>query len=130
MRSLVQGYTNPVWRPALSVSSKRIPIYNHCTMKKNASIIISVILATLLASCATSSNSSNATVCPDCETVLLDSKVYDDGTYEPLVHKSHSCPGCQGALTTLFKEGKLQHRCSICSKQGFSCPISHPVTKS
>lgn len=41
----------------------------------------------------------------------------------------HECPGCQGALATLFKEGKLQHQCSICTQEGYTCPLIHPRAK-
>ena len=37
------------------------------------------------------------------------------------------CPGCQGAITTLFKEGKLKHKCSVCKDSPFTCPVFHPT---
>ena len=36
------------------------------------------------------------------------------------------CPGCQGALTTFAREGKLKHKCSICAQKPFKCPVFHP----
>lgn len=42
-------------------------------------------------------------------------KVYED-----------QCPGCQGAITTFAREGKLRHKCSICSEKPFKCPVFHP----
>lgn len=38
------------------------------------------------------------------------------------------CPGCQGAITTFAREGKLKHKCSICSEKPFKCPVFHPTT--
>jgi len=93
-------------------------------------LIAIVTLAAFLGSCATSPTSGQATACPDCTTILVENPFVDDSPFEPEFHKRHSCPGCQGALTTLFKEGKLQHRCSICSTKGFFCPIIHPIEKS
>jgi|SRR5581483_2496151 len=39
------------------------------------------------------------------------------------------CPGCQGAITTFVREGKLQHRCSICREKPFKCPVPHPISQ-
>ena len=39
-----------------------------------------------------------------------------------------TCPGCQGAMTTLFKEGKLKHKCSVCKESPFTCPVVHPTS--
>jgi len=36
------------------------------------------------------------------------------------------CPGCQGAITTFAREGKLKHKCSICAEKPFKCPVFHP----
>jgi len=30
-------------------------------------------------------------------------------------------------LATLFKEGKLMHKCSICKDSPFTCPVLHPI---
>ena len=38
-----------------------------------------------------------------------------------------TCPGCQGAIKTLFKEGKLKHKCSVCKESPFTCPVFHPL---
>jgi hypothetical protein len=40
--------------------------------------------------------------------------------------KQHACPGCQGMLTSFAREGKWQHKCSICKQRAFSCPVVHP----
>lgn len=47
---------------------------------------------------------------------------YPQKTYED------KCPGCQGALTTFAREGKLKHKCSICAQRPFKCPVFHPET--
>lgn len=47
---------------------------------------------------------------------------YPQKTYED------KCPGCQGALTTFAREGKLKHKCSICAQLPFKCPVFHPET--
>ncbi len=38
-----------------------------------------------------------------------------------------TCPGCQGAIKTFFKEGKLKHKCSVCKESPFTCPVIHPT---
>jgi len=112
----------------LTVDSET-PHHNQ-TMNTKILLIAIVTLSAFLGSCATSHNSGQATACPDCTTVLVENQYVDDLTVEPEFYKRHSCPGCQGALATFFKEAKLQHRCSICSTKGFSCPINHPIKKS
>lgn len=37
------------------------------------------------------------------------------------------CPGCQGVIETLFKEGRWKHTCSVCKDTPFTCPIFHPL---
>jgi len=77
-----------------------------------------------------SSARKQAQVCPDCKMVEV---AVDTSQLEPdaaipsaaTTRMEHSCPGCQGALKTLFKEGKLRHKCSICAQGGFTCPMSH-----
>lgn len=96
----------------------------------------SLIAVALLASgCATTPALEQALVCPQCKEVTIQQlpERYDpqDGlsrTYWEFnkTRTEHSCPGCQGSLVTLFKEGKLQHKCSLCEQSPFSCPLSHP----
>ena len=31
-------------------------------------------------------------------------------------------------MTTFFREGKFQHKCSICKEFLFTCPVIHPDT--
>ena len=96
-----------------------------------ASVLTTIALAS---GCATSRSAQQARVCPQCKEVTLERL---PGIYSPdeavsyafwdqeRTTTEHSCPGCQGALITLFKEGKLRHRCSICEQASFSCPRSH-----
>lgn len=94
---------------------------------------LSILSTVLLSSCVLHPSPDQATVCPACETVLIEDIDVTDGTPVVTHHREHDCPGCQGcqgALVTFFKEGKLQHRCSICGDGGFRCPINHPITKS
>lgn len=87
--------------------------------------------------CATSRPQEMALVCPHCKVVIIESMPRavsrdlegidrDDVfiTY-PENEIRHSCPGCQGSLVTLFKEGKLKHRCTICEQGPYSCPVAH-----
>jgi len=75
----------------------------------------------------------HALVCPQCKMVAV--TVYRPyvgvrghvGSPGPTTFYEDTCPGCQGAITTLFKEGKLKHKCSVCKESPFTCPISHPI---
>jgi hypothetical protein len=49
-----------------------------------------------------------------------------DVGYPNTVHK-HTCPGCQGTLTSFVREGKWQHKCSICEQHAFTCSVIHPT---
>lgn len=86
------------------------------------------------AGCATSHPNRHAPVCPQCQTIQLERLPHADSTDEAvagawadadLPRREHSCPGCQGALTTLFKQGRLQHHCSLCESGAFYCPANH-----
>lgn len=86
----------------------------------------------LVSGCATSRGTEQALVCPQCKEVTITRTIpvfEGDGNLPPreeeVTETKHSCPGCQGALTTFFKEGKLRHKCSICEQSPFSCPIAH-----
>ena len=100
--------------------------------------------AALLVSCATAreAKKQEALVCPQCRMVEVkyvsiqpggnypgfrqsrwgSRGVYTGTTYE------HRCEGCQGILMTFLREGKFQHKCSICSETPFTCPVIHPET--
>ncbi|MDQ8195248.1 hypothetical protein QEH59_12485 [Coraliomargarita sp. SDUM461004] len=103
-------------------------------------VLISSLLAVtsiaFLSGCASTSHSENASVsgsqagtaCPQCKSVLVQpSESYymqwaDEGYREP-AYFQHECPGCQGALTTLFQEGKFEHKCSVCETGPYSCEL-------
>ena len=97
----------------------------------------------LLAGCATTHLSptaqaktplQEALVCPECRMVAVTTskpRAYRLGrwgrsSYDDQVYVDQ-CPGCQGIIVTLFKEGKLQHKCSICKEKPFRCPVFHPT---
>jgi hypothetical protein len=48
------------------------------------------------------------------------------GLSNPQKAYEDKCPGCHGAITTFAREGKLKHKCSICSEKPFKCPVFHP----
>jgi hypothetical protein len=91
-------------------------------------------------SVASSSDAQQALVCPQCKMVKTVAwlpagpsfsragvSAYGvNGLYPSATMTKHSCPGCQGTLTTFAREGKWEHKCSICQQHAFSCPIMHP----
>ena len=92
--------------------------------------------AALLVSCGTTgvAKKQEALVCPQCRMVKVKTVSYhpgggrySGGSY-PVTTYEHRCEGCQGALITFFREGKLQHKCSICKETPFTCPVIHPDT--
>lgn len=102
------------------------------TMKLFLSVLAGVTALTLLQGCATSKPKEQALVCPQCKVVTITPRVpIFDGEGKPLrlrgeqTETYHSCPGCHGALATFFKEGKFQHKCSICERERSSCPVAH-----
>jgi len=90
---------------------------------------ISVALLALIGGCATSQPTKQAMVCPQCKMVSIERPPipHSPDDYQPIREQVevHECPGCQGSLTTFFKEGKLQHKCSVCEQMPFTCPFSH-----
>lgn len=114
------------------------------TMKPILTTTLSVItLAGILAlsGCAgvneTGGKGKQALVCPQCKMVAYTVvRPYFPGSggrgsvgyygARTTFYKD-TCPGCQGAIETLFKEGKLKHKCSICKDSPFTCPVSHPI---
>jgi hypothetical protein len=79
--------------------------------------------------CASTSASTgkgkHALVCPQCKMV----EIPGDPEYQsqPTTLYRDTCRGCQGALTTFFKEGKWKHKCSVCKDSPFTCPVYHPT---
>ena len=92
-----------------------------------------------LSGCASTNDTGGkgkqALVCPQCKmvAVTVDRPYFPSGgRYSgyrggPTTFYDDTCPGCQGAITTLFKEGKLKHKCSVCKETPFTCPVFHPV---
>ena len=87
--------------------------------------VLCMIAVTLLAGCVNSRSGRNALACPDCRTIVKrDNPRYENYGYGfPEESVRHECPGCQGALTTLFTEGRLAHQCSRCEGTPYSCAV-------
>jgi len=100
-------------------------------------------VAALLQGCssiASNGGTEQALVCPQCKMVKTVAwlpagpsfsragvSAYGvNGLYPSGTVSKHSCPGCQGTLTTFTREGKWEHKCSICRQRAFSCPVIHP----
>lgn len=98
-------------------------------MKWILSAIAGGAVLILVPGCATSQPTKQAMVCPQCKMVSIERPpmLHSPDDYQPIREQVevHECPGCQGALTTFFKEGRLQHKCSVCEESPFSCPVAH-----
>lgn len=89
----------------------------------------------LLVGCATTDNNlAGKTVCPKCRDIPIefhDPNRYDDSGVDVDAFRkdrvAHSCPDCQDAFVTFFKEGKFKHKCTVCEANGYVCPMNHPV---
>ena len=94
-------------------------------MKSHSSTLFALVGAWLLAlsGCASTDgpkNKQQALVCPQCKRVEF-------RTGPPhYTDSKDACPRCQGAMETLLKEGRLEHKCSICKQSPFTCPVLHP----
>lgn len=85
----------------------------------------------------TSGKGKQALVCPQCKMVAVTVNRPWVGGYSQggrgygysgtQTVYNDTCPGCQGAIETLFKEGKLKHKCSVCKESPFTCPVFHPI---
>src|SRR5215207_1551614 len=99
--------------------------------------VLAMAAAAVLMSCAMAreARKQEALVCPQCRMVEVRSAfVQHRGRYPGFPHRTasggihrgatyeHRCEGCQGVLTTFFREGKFQHQCSICKETPFTCP--------
>jgi hypothetical protein len=102
-------------------------------MKRLTKLYLIVPLAVALAAgvqgCASKSPKKQALVCPECKMVEVQ---VDTSAWRRTrlgigasTTMTHACPNCQGALKTLFKEGTLTHKCSVCAQNAFTCPVSH-----
>ena len=80
-----------------------------------------------LVSCATQETAvlagKNVVACPECRVVVerIDD-VYDSEANGTEVRR-HECTGCQGRLETFLKEGKFEHRCTICANSPYGCQV-------
>lgn len=106
--------------------------------------ILAMTVIALVAGCATTNRRSTegALVCPQCKMVAVKTSNQPGGYYpglpsgrwqagpvSPTTTYEHRCPNCQGALSTLIREGKLKHKCSVCQEAPFTCPVFHPTAK-
>ena len=114
-------------------------------MKPNSSFhatALSLLLATAgllaLSGCAstneTGGKGKHALVCPQCKMVAVTvnrpypvGRGFGRGYTGPTTVYNDTCPGCQGVIETLFKEGKWKHKCSVCKDSPFTCPVFHPT---
>ena len=83
----------------------------------------------------TGGKGKQALVCPQCKmvAVTVERPVFRSGgrfggygSGATTIYED-TCPGCQGAIETFFKEGKLKHKCSVCKETPFICPVFHPT---
>jgi hypothetical protein len=91
--------------------------------------VFALVLADAVGGCATHNPNRQALICPDCKVMVvpIDPSILEadpSGSMSSTTTK-HTCPGCQGFVKTFFKEGKLEHKCSVCAQGPFTCPISH-----
>ena len=112
------------------------------TIARWASGTLAVAAAALLISCVTTgvAKKQEALVCPQCRMVKVANVSSQPGGRYPGFPQSrfggnyagttceHRCEGCQGTLITFFREGKFQHKCSICKETPFTCPVIYPNT--
>lgn len=76
----------------------------------------------MLAGCAAVSSTQQALVCPQCKTVYFNAEGRGQASsFGAATGAAHRCQGCQGSMRTLLTEGKLEHACSVCQQQGFTC---------
>ena len=109
-------------------------------MKPNSFTLLALAALLAVSGCASTNENAGkgkqALVCPQCKMVAVTVNRpyiggaghggYGIGYSGPQTFYSDTCPGCQGAITTLFKEGKLKHKCSVCKDTPFTCPLPHP----
>jgi hypothetical protein len=121
----------------------KIPIPKGRTIARSASTTFVIGATAFLASCVTlgETKKQEALVCPQCRMVEVRTAfVRSHGRYPGFPHRiasgpiyhattyEHRCESCQGLLTTFLREGKFQHKCSICQETPFTCPVIHPHT--
>jgi len=116
------------------------------TVRSAARTSVILVTVAIVAGCATTNDKATnqeAIVCPECKMVAVKTSRQPGGYYpglpgarwqagpvSPSTTYDHRCPNCQGAITTMMREGKLKHKCSVCENAPFSCPVFHPTAKS
>lgn len=92
-------------------------------------LVVPFALGLFSVSCATPrapSSGKTVTACPDCQVVTRLEYVFEGyQIIDTVERKRHDCPGCQGQIMTFLKEGKFEHRCSVCGKSPYTCNVAH-----
>ena len=110
-------------------------------MKPNLFTLLALAALLAVSGCASTNENAGkgkqALVCPQCKMVAVTVNRpyiggaghggYGIGYSGPQTFYSDTCPGCQGAIKTFLKEGKLKHKCSVCKESPFTCPVVHPT---
>ena len=135
------AFHHEVTAGVFAATSRNTPFLRQLRMSGLFSIFAIALLLQSCASTTVSSGPEQALVCPRCKTVETVAwlpagpsfsragvSAYGvNGLYPSPSFKKHECPGCRGAMTTFARQGKWEHRCSICQQGTFSCPIIHPT---
>lgn len=94
--------------------------------------LLPALLITLLSGCASTSSKlaegQAATACPQCKSVLIQPEEsyymqWDEEGFREPAYFQHQCPGCQGALSALIKDGEFRHKCTVCEEDPYSCEL-------
>lgn len=139
-REKVRVFGNPMTTPSLSnsdlVENPEWPRRYFIQKVVAGAAVILAASALSFGGCATSDGAKgkeSALVCPQCKMVAVDTMRPDWGFgrntrlgWVPAKVYEDQCPGCQGVIETLFKEGKWKHKCSICKDSPYTCPVVHP----
>ena len=131
-------------KPNSSLHSAALRLAPCISKNRNARTRITAILSLALgcvallalSGCAgtgkTGGKGKQALVCPQCKMVAVTFNRPYVGSGSrfsfpgPVTTYQDTCPGCQGAIQTFIKGGKLRHKCSVCKESPFTCPVVHP----
>jgi hypothetical protein len=138
--------TNPCSAAQRIRARKREECERHMKIKRRycSAALPLFVITTLLNGCSSitsNSGTQQALVCPRCKTVETVAwlpagpsfsrpgvSAYGvNGLYPSPAFKKHECPGCKGVIATFARQGRWEHRCSICERGTFSCSIVHPT---